>query len=229
MKILGMIKSSFIDYPGKISTVVFTGGCNFNCPFCHNGPLVKGEGEEMSDEEVIKYLISRKKYVEAVCISGGEPTLQPDLKDFLRSLKHEGFSVKLDTNGSNPHMLKELLEAGLLDYVAMDLKAPLHKYNQVTKVAVNTEDILESLQILKASSIEYQLRTTVCKELISKEDILEIAELVAGVPAFTLQNFRDNEGVLGGVGVFTPYDKETLQELKDRLQGKFKTLEVKGN
>lgn len=228
MKILGMVKSSFIDYPGKISTLVFTGGCNFNCPYCHNGPLVKGQGEELSEKEVIKYIISRKKYVEAVCISGGEPTLQADLKDFIKTLKAEGFSIKLDTNGSNPHVLRDLLEEGLLDYVAMDIKAPLSRYNEVTKVIVNNDDILKSMELLKSSPIDYQLRTTVCKELISPDDVLEIAEMAAGAPSFALQNFKDNEGVLAGEGLFTPYDKETLKELKDKLEGRFGSLEVKG-
>jgi len=228
MRILGITKSSFIDYPGKISTVIFTGGCNFKCPYCHNGPLVNGKGTELSEIEVLKYIKGRKKYIDAVCISGGEPTLQENLQSFIRNIKGLGFSIKLDTNGTNPSVLKELLDEGLLDYVAMDIKAPYSKYNEVTNSIVDIEKVKESAELLKSSSIDYQLRTTICKELLTFDDIMEIAEISQGAPSFALQNFKDNEGVLEGKGLFTPYDKETLKELKDKLEGRFKSLEVRG-
>jgi pyruvate formate lyase activating enzyme len=124
ISILGIEKSSFIDYPNNICTVIFTGGCNFRCPYCHNSPIVNGIGEKIDKMEVIDFLRNRKKFIDALCISGGEPTIQKGLYDFIRQVKKEGFSIKLDTNGTNPDLLKKLIDEKLIDYIAMDIKAP---------------------------------------------------------------------------------------------------------
>ena len=137
----GHQKTSFIDYPNKISTVFFTGGCNFRCPYCHNSHVVKGEGQSINEEEVFSFLEKRKKFIDAVCLCGGEPTLHEELYDFVKRLKERGFLIKLDTNGINTNLIKILLDEKLLDYIAMDIKAPLHKYEYITKTKIDIESI----------------------------------------------------------------------------------------
>lgn len=218
MKIKGFQKSSFIDYPDKISAVIFTGGCNFRCGYCHNGELVINKLEALKTEEVFALLEKRKKYIDAVCISGGEPTLQKDLPEFLSRIKSLGFLVKLDTNGTNPDVLTELLKRELLDYIAMDIKAPLKKYRKITLEKADIEKIKRSVEIIKNSKVEYEFRTTVCKELISPSDILAIAKEIRGCRKYTIQNYRESENILSGKK-YTPYKKEELEvvvsEIKD--------------
>ena len=228
MNIQGIEKSSFIDYPNKISTVLFTGGCNFRCPYCHNTSLVKQEGEIISQKEVMTFLIKRKKYIDAVCITGGEPTLQPNLYEFVAAIKQEGFFVKLDTNGTRPHILTNLIEDGLVDYVAMDIKAPLHKYSSVVDQVVEINSIESSIDILHNSSIDYEFRTTVCKELHTKDDIINIAMLIKGSKKFYLQNFRDGETVYAGKNKLTPYDLYELEVIRDEIKDLFEICEIRG-
>ncbi|MBM7616057.1 anaerobic ribonucleoside-triphosphate reductase activating protein [Alkaliphilus hydrothermalis] len=227
MNILGIEKSSFIDYPNKISTVIFTGGCNFSCPFCHNGHLLKSGATPIGEEEVQNFLKKRKKFVDAVCITGGEPTLQKDLKDFIRELKKDEFLVKLDSNGTNPYVLKGLIEEGLVDYIAMDVKAPLAKYHSVVGNMVDGEDIRESIHLIQNSGIDYEFRTTVCQELLMVEDILQLAESIKGSKRYFLQNFRDGEQVFGGVNKYTPYDKEVMEKIKDQIKDWFEVFKIR--
>lgn len=228
MNILGIEKSSFIDYPNKIATVLFTGGCNFRCPYCHNTSLVKQEGELISEKEILTFLIGRRKFVDAVCITGGEPTLQPNLYEFISEIKKEGFFVKLDTNGTRPHLLTSLIEAALVDYVAMDIKAPIKKYSVVTGQRVDTSFIESSIEILLNSSIEYEFRTTVCKELLTKEDITNIALSIKGGKKFYLQNFRDGDTVYAGKNKLTPYDLHELEVIRDEIKDYFDICEIRG-
>ena len=228
MNIQGIEKSSFIDYPNKISTVLFTGCCNFRCPYCHNTSLVKQEGEIISQKEGMTFLIKRKKYIDAVCITGGEPTLQPNLYEFVAAIKQEGFFVKLDTNGTRPHILTNLIEDGLVDYVAMDIKAPLHKYASVVDQVVEVNSIESSIDILHNSSIDYEFRTTVCKELHTKDDIINIAMLIKGSKKFYLQNFRDGETVYAGKNKLTPYDLYELEVIRDEIKDLFEICEIRG-
>ncbi|QXM07201.1 anaerobic ribonucleoside-triphosphate reductase activating protein [Crassaminicella indica] len=227
MNIVGHEKTSFIDYPDQICTVYFVEGCNFRCSYCHNSHIIKGEGRTISEEEIFSFLNKRKKFIDAVCISGGEPTLYEETYALIKKIKKEGLLVKLDTNGTNPKMLKQLLEEGLIDYVAMDVKAPLHKYEYVTKTKVNIKDIERSIDIIKNSNIDYEFRTTVCKELLTKEDILEIAEYLKGSKRYSIQNFRDGETVLEGKNQLHPYDAETLEEIKEKIEGHFQIFKVR--
>ncbi|MCC5911197.1 MAG: anaerobic ribonucleoside-triphosphate reductase activating protein [Clostridiaceae bacterium] len=227
MKIIGIEKSSFIDYPNKISTVYFTAGCNFRCPYCHNGPIVKGVGENIKEEEIFSFLEKRKKFIDALCISGGEPTLYEEIYDFIKKVKEKGFFIKLDTNGTNPEMLKNLLKEELIDYVAMDIKAPLHKYEFITKTKVDIEDIKASIHLLKNTSIDYEFRTTVCKELLTEEDILEIAKYLKGSKRYYIQNFKDVESVLVGQNQFNPYDGKTLEEIQKNIKDYFDVFEIR--
>ena len=198
MIICGMEKFSMVDYDGYIACTVFTKGCNFLCPFCHNSSLVTGEAGEIPEEEVFAYLEKRKGVVDAVCITGGEPTLQKGLKDFILRVRALGYKVKLDTNGTRPEVLKELLSEGLLDYVAMDIKTDLEHYSDVICVYDEklVERVKESIGILKASSIDYEFRTTAIAEYHSEANYKKIAEVVRGAKRFFVQRFKDGENNL---------------------------------
>ncbi|MDR3541028.1 MAG: anaerobic ribonucleoside-triphosphate reductase activating protein [Desulfosporosinus sp.] len=168
MNIAGFVKTSFVDYPGKIASVIFTQGCNLRCSYCHNFSLIdKNDGStSILPEEILKFLAKRKGMIDAVVVSGGEPTLQKNLATFIRKLKYRGFLVKLDTNGTNPDHLRALLDHNLLDFVAMDLKAPLSKYEQVTGTScLGLSSVLESVEIIKSCKIAHEFRTTLCPEL----------------------------------------------------------------
>ncbi len=217
MNIIGIEKSSFIDYPNNICTVIFTGGCNFRCPYCHNSSIVNNIGDKIDEEEFINYLIGRKRFVDALCISGGEPTLQKGLYNFIYKVKGKGFAIKLDTNGTNPNLLKKLINEELIDYVAMDIKAPLIKYPLVTKTPVALEDIQKSIDLLLENKVDYEFRTTICKDLLSPEDIYIIAEEIKGCNTYVLQNFKDGETVLGGKDKLTPYKREELEEIQENI------------
>lgn len=227
MKIIGMEKSSFIDYPNKICTVYFTSGCNFRCPYCHNFPTVEGKGDLIKEEEIFIYLKKRKKFIDAVCISGGEPTLQQDLDMFIGKLKDEGFFIKLDTNGTNPKMLQELIDKKLIHYIAMDIKGPLHKYSLLAGKSVEINLIEKSINIIKAADIDYEFRTTICKELLSLDDIKDIAKLLEGSKAYYLQNFKDGDTVLCGKGKLTPYHKKELELIKEEIQSFFVNCDIR--
>ena len=217
MNILGIEKSSFIDYPNNICTVIFTGGCNFRCPYCHNSSIVNNIGNKIKKDEIINFLKNRKKFVDALCISGGEPTIQKGLYDFICKIKHEGFKIKLDTNGTNPGLIKKLIDEKLIDYIAMDIKAPLAKYSSIIQAAVVLEDIRESINILLENRVDYEFRTTICKELLSIEDIKTIAGEIKGCNTYVLQNFKDGETVLAGQNKFTPYSDKELKEIQNSI------------
>ena len=177
MEILGLEKVSFVDYEGCVCATVFTGGCNFMCPFCHNSSLVNKQSEKISEEEVLSYLSSRTKLLDAVTISGGEPTLQKDLKDFIVKVKNMGYKVKLDTNGTFPLVVKELIDNNLLDLVAMDIKTCFADYDKVTGLKVNWSDkVKETLEILRNSNVKYELRTTLVNEFHNENTIKQMAE-----------------------------------------------------
>jgi pyruvate formate lyase activating enzyme len=194
--IKGYVKTSLVDYPARIATTIFIGNCNFRCPYCHNPTLVLNQDADINQEEIISYLIKRKDIVEAVCVTGGEPTLWPELASFLRKIKDMGLLVKIDTNGTNPNMLKFLIVMHLIDYIAMDIKAPLEKYKDVVKANVNTDAIRESIELIKASGIDYEFRTTVHSALLSFEDIIQIARELSLAKRLALQEFRGNRPIL---------------------------------
>ncbi len=223
----GHQKSSFIDYKDKISTVVFTGGCNFRCKYCHNAQLVYNDGDTITEEEIIKYLNKRKKMIDAICVSGGEPTLHKDLPNFIKKAKEIGYLVKLDTNGTNPAMLRDLLETGLLDYVAMDVKAPFDKYNKIIAVDIDINKIKESIDIVMNLAPDYEFRTTIVKELLNNEDIYIIANSLKGANRYILQNFRDRDTVLIGEGKLTSYTKEELDALEKMLAPMFNNFGIR--
>jgi len=197
MKILGLEKLSLVDYPGYTCAVVFTGGCNFRCPFCHNSGLVMGEGEELSEVEVLEYLTKRRGLLDAVCVSGGEPTMQSDLVTFLKKLKDMGYKVKLDTNGSNPQILKEILDSNLVDYVAMDIKNNLEDYSEIIGYkCYDSAKILESINILKENKVDYEFRTTLVNEYHNQQNIEKMCKDLAGAKTLYLQRFVNNDNCI---------------------------------
>ena len=228
MDIIGHQKISFIDYPEKICTVLFLGGCNFRCSYCHNGPIVHADGNSLSQEKIFRFLKKRRKFLDGVCISGGEPTLYEEIYDLIDRIKKEGFLVKLDTNGTNPKLLKRLLHNRMLDYIAMDVKAPFNKYNQIVGAEVDIKVIEESIHMVMNSSVEYEFRTTVGKEILSIEDIRSISELIKGSTRYYLQNFHDRDTVLNGKGQLHPYEKEILVGIIKDIEHNFGTCKLRG-
>ena len=203
MKIAGLQKMTLLDYPGKVACTVFLPGCNFACPFCHNAELLDGRIEPLMDEqELLAFLEKRRGILDAVCITGGEPTLQPGLGDLIRSIKELGYLVKLDTNGYRPAVLKQLADDGLLDYVAMDIKNSPGKYAETAGIiAVDLTAVEESAAFLLAGDLDYEFRTTVVAQLHSEDSVREMAEWVGDlVPGrlakrFFLQPFVDRDTV----------------------------------
>ena len=191
MKIGGFQKVSLIDYPGKISAIVFTQGCNFRCPFCHNPELVDPERFEglIPEAEILSFLEKRRGRLDAVVITGGEPTLQPELIPFVIHLKAMGYLIKLDTNGARPEVLEDMLGRGLLDYVAMDIKAPMERYDEVTKTKTDTKRILRSISLIMGSGVDYEFRTTAVKSLLEPLELEAIGRLIPGARRFVLQKF----------------------------------------
>ena len=239
MKIHGLNKLTLLDYPGHMACLIFTGACNYRCPFCHNASLVLNPNSQpaISEEEIFAFLQSRKGILEGVCISGGEPTLQADLPKFIRKIRTMGFHVKLDTNGSRPGILKALLEEGLLDYVSMDIKNALKKYLSTIGIPESvsgfnnliTDSVRQSAELLMQSSIPYEFRTTVVKELHSEEDLLSIGKWLNGANAYYLQSFRDSETLVGAsLGQFHAYEPEQMRAFRDMLKPYFETVEVRG-
>ena len=219
MLIGGFQKMTMLDYPGKVAATVFTYGCNFRCPFCHNATLVIDEAQLFSEDEILAYLNKRKGILDGVCISGGEPLLQNDIFDFIKKIKSLGLLVKLDTNGSYPERLREAIDSGLVDYVAMDIKTSKENYSRVADTNVKIEDIEKSVQILLESNIDYEFRTTVVRELHTKEDFVKISNWIKGAKRYFLQCFKDNENLIGNnLSAYTlPELEGFLEVLKDNI------------
>lgn len=217
MKIHGFQKTTLLDYPGHVAATIFVGGCNFRCPFCHNGQLVLDVAGQpvIPEEEVLTYLKKRRGVLEGVCITGGEPTLQEDLADFIHSLKDLGYLVKLDTNGYRPEVLRSLLQERLLNYVAMDIKASPKKYSLAAGMtAFGFEQIMESIRLLMENRIPYEFRTTVVKGIHVTEDFEEIGKMLQGCLAYFLQGFRESDTMIGeGFEAFSQEEMEKMAEL----------------
>jgi len=225
MKIGGLQKLTLIDYPGKLAATVFLFGCNFRCPWCYSSELVLAEKKqpEILEKEVISFLKERQDLLEGVVICGGEPTINKDLGKFIKKIKKLGFLVKLDTNGSNPKMLKDLIK--IVDYVAMDVKLPKDKYKKI--LGVNPENIDKSIKILKNSNIDYEFRTTVVPGILDKKDILKIAKWISGAKKYYLQNFRPEKTLDPKFEKKKPYTDEYLADIKKAISPFFKICKVR--
>lgn len=219
MLIKGLQKLTLLDFPGEIACTVFLGGCNFRCPFCHNASLVVPEkfGETLPEEEFFDFLLSRQGKLHGVCISGGEPTVQGGLEEFIRKIRELGYLVKLDTNGYRPEVLKSLVEKGLLDYVAMDIKNSREKYAETAGIShLDVKKIEESAEFLMKSGIPFEFRTTVMKEFHTKEDFVSIGKWLMGEESFFLQSYKDSGDILSGD--FTAYSDSEMTEFLTVLQ-----------
>lgn len=199
MNIVGLEKLSLVDYPGEISATIFTSGCNLRCPFCHNGEFVGKNDSFISEAEVLAYLDERKKLLTGLCISGGEPTLQPDLKLFIKKVKQLGLKVKLDTNGTNPGVVEELIKENLIDYFAMDIKNSPKDYAKTCGLEnLKLESILKSINLLKQNLVPYEFRTTLVKEFHTVNSIKEMGEVLNGAKKLVLQKFVDRDTCIRG-------------------------------
>ncbi len=217
MKISGFDKLTLLNYPGLVACTIFTKGCNFKCPFCHNSELIdmNSEYETIDEEEIIKYLIKRKNILDGVCISGGEPLIQKNIKILIKRIKDLNLKVKLDTNGSNPTLLKELLDEDLIDYVAMDIKNSFDKYDITSGTKTNLNNIKKSIKIIENSNIDYEFRTTIIKEYHVLKDIINILKCLNKKSKYYIQNFMDSDGVLNKN--LHPFTNEELIEMKKEL------------
>jgi len=214
--IKGFIKTSLIEWEGKIVSIIFLSQCNLRCQYCHSPHLVNSpnELETIPVESVLESVRNNKGWIDGVVISGGEPTLNKGLGEFIKEFKKIGKKVKLDTNGTNPGVLENLIDQKLLDYVAMDIKAPLvkEKYESVAGIDLNVEDIKRSISIIMGSGIDYEFRTTVCPEFLNKADIKSMALSISGAKRYILQQFRPNICLNSELLETTPYTEEELDE-----------------
>lgn len=227
MRISGFQKLTLLDFPGRISCIIFTQGCNYKCAYCQNSLLIPHSSEELiAEDEIFNYLELRKKVLDGVVISGGEPTIQSGLVEFIRKIKQLGLLVKLDTNGSNPALIKQLLEEKLVDYIAMDIKNDLSEYEIITKCNVSIDNIKKSIKIISNSVIEHEFRTTIIKNIHTLDKIFNICKIIGKDNPIYLQNFEQSENVLDKN--LKSFSKDELKEIEKIIKDKYPNVEVRG-
>ncbi len=227
MKISGFQKLTLLDFPGHTACTLFTSGCNMRCPFCHNTPLVEGTAEEeYSEEEILSYLKKRQGILDGVAITGGEPLLHKDIGDFIRKIKEAGYKVKLDTNGSKSAVLQSLIDEGLVDFIAMDIKNTREKYALTSGSTIPYEEIKASIDIIKSSGIPHEFRTTVVRELHTEEDIIAIAELLGRSEKYYLQQFKDSGDIL--CDGCSPHPEDVLIKMAEKASSYVLLCETRG-
>ena len=230
MKISGIIKTTLIDYSGHIATSIFTQGCNFKCPYCHNPDLIfkdSASKEYMALDYFWDFLENRRNFLDGVVITGGEPTLQPDLIEFIEEIKKRNFKVKLDTNGSQPEKISFLINNGLIDYIAMDIKSSIEKYSCYSDESSIGDKVIQSVNLIKQSQIDYEFRTTVVPELHDENDIKDIAKIVVGSKNFIIQNFREERTYDRDFESKLPYTEKQLHNFKEILKDKVNNVKIK--
>ncbi len=225
----GLQKMTLLDFPGKVATTLFTGGCNLRCPFCHNAFLVTriDNSSVYSEEEILKFLGTRTGLLDGICITGGEPLMQNDIASFIKKVKDMGFALKLDTNGCYPDKLKSLIDEGLLDYVAMDIKNSKEKYAKTVGIPeLDLTPIEKSVEILKEKKVNYEFRTTVIKEFHELEDFSEIGEWIKGADRYFLQGFTDSGNLIGEN--MNPVSKKEMEKMRDLASKYVPFCEIRG-
>ena len=230
MKLAGIQKNSFNDYPGKIAAVLFTPGCNLDCFYCHNRQLLQpsAQNNALHMEGILGFLQKRKAFLDGVVITGGEPTLQQDLEECIQRIRDIGYPVKLDTNGTRPQILQKLLQEKLLAYIAMDIKAPLSRYEEICRTQVHLSDIQESIQLIQESGIEYEFRTT-CIPQLNRKDIQEIVSLIPGAKRYALQQYRRPQVDIGPEWFKAqPHPAAFFTDVAEQLQGMVQHVELRG-
>lgn len=244
MRIAGLQKLTLLDFPERTAATAFIPGCNFRCPFCHNADLVLGNGArdaaasapvtagaapDISLDEFFAFLDTRHGLLDGVCVTGGEPLLQPDLEDFCARIKQEGFAVKLDTNGSFPDRLRDLVEKGVVDYVAMDIKHTPERYGEsVGILPLELASVRASIDFLMSGPLPYEFRTTVVRELHSPDDLASIARWIKRARAWFLQSFVDADSVLAGPSLFHAYEPDELEAFLPQLRRFVPTVQLRG-
>lgn len=230
MLLMGLQKLTLLDFPGKMACTVFTGGCNFRCPFCHNASLVVGNIAalpQMTEKEFFAFLEKRKGVLEGVCVTGGEPTLQPDLIPFLKSIKKLGFCVKLDTNGARPDVLKKAVYEGAADYVAMDIKNSKDEYAKTVGIAgFDITPVLQSVDFLKSGAVPFEFRTTVVKGLHTPQSIVKLGEWIGDVPNYFMQSFVDSGDVIEKG--FVNFDENEMKNLLNLIKPLVPAAKIRG-
>ena len=231
MLLKGLQKLTLLDFPGKMAATVFTGGCNFRCPFCHNASLVLGdrvrESESIDEKEFFAFLEKRKNILEGICVSGGEPTLMPDLLSFLERIKSLGYLVKLDTNGTAPEVIREGVRSGLIDYVAMDIKSSREGYGRAVGIdGYDTSLVEESAALLMKGSVDFEFRTTLVRELHTEKEIIGIGEWIRGGERYFLQTFKDSGDLLSEG--FSGYDENETRDLLNLLVPYLPNAKIRG-
>ena len=230
VRIKGIQKTSLIDYPGKMSAILFTAGCNMRCPFCQNPDLIHKTEElpDIPEDEIIEFLKDRKKWLDGICISGGEPLLHHDTPKLMQKIKDIGLLVKLDTNGLNPKLLKEIIDAKLVDYIAMDIKSDLDNYHLSSGGAIDLTKIKESISLIMNSGIDYEFRSTVVPDFFDEKIVENIGMMVKGAKKFYLQQFRSTVPLLDkSFEGKTPYEGEVLDKFKEILENSVESVEVR--
>lgn len=229
MKICGFQKLTLLDYPGKTAATVFTGGCNFCCPFCHNGDLVLSHNtmEEITESEIFATLRRRQGFLDGVCITGGEPLMWQDTKELIAKIKEMGYLVKLDTNGSYPSRLEEVINSGNVDYVAMDIKNSLSSYPKTVGLeSFDTSLIEKSIEIIGKSGVEHEYRTTLVKNLHTLEDMEEIGQMLKGEKNYFLQSFNMTDNVIDKS--MSAFEKEELDKMLEAVKKYIPTAQLRG-
>lgn len=227
MKIGGFQKMTVLDYPGKVACTVFTHGCNLRCPFCHNARLVVRDEDLIDENEILSYLNKRRGILDGVCISGGEPTLQSDLFDFMKKVKDLGMLIKLDTNGTCPDKLQYAIDNGLVDYVAMDIKNCREEYAKTCGLSeMDISKIEKSVEILMQSGIDYEFRTTVTKELHTPDDFAKIGQWIKGAKRYYIQSFVDSGDII--LEGLNPLDLQGLKALSEAVSPYVPSVELRG-
>ena len=214
----GLQRSSLIDYPGKVCAIAFTIGCNFRCPYCHNPELVNETAKKISEKEFFTFLESRVGLLDAVTVTGGEPTQHDDLVNFISQVKKLGFLVKLDSNGTRPEVLKHLIDSSLVDYVAMDIKSPLDKYSITVGRLVDFEKIQESIALLLENKVPYEFRTTVLKDMLAIDDFHEIGKMIEGAKVYYLQKFVPTKLLNPKFENKIVYSEEEFEDLRSMME-----------
>ena len=216
----GVQKVSLVDYPGQVAAALFTIGCNMRCGYCHNPELVLPDryADTIAEEDVLLFLESRKGRLDGVVISGGEPTIHWGLPALVARIKAMGFLVKLDSNGTHPDMIARMLREKMLDFVAMDIKGPLEKYQAIAAYPIDTAAVQRTIELLRCSDIEYEFRTTVVKSQLAPGDFTEIGELIKGAPRFALQRFRPGKTLHPAFRHETTYSDEEFEAIKEMLE-----------
>lgn len=231
MKIGGLQAVSLLDYPQKVAAIIFTSGCNMRCPFCHNPNLVLPQkiksNKSITQEEVLVFLKLRRKYLDGVVITGGEPALQPDIVDFCRQIKDLGYDIKFDTNGTFPKVVKKLIDESLVSYLAMDVKGPMDQLKKFIGAEVNPADIIESIRLIMSSGLPYEFRSTLVNGLHEESDISAMADLILGAELYILQNFQSRPELVGQDFLGRPFSSQELERFRDLCLSRVKNCLIR--